>query len=176
MTETAPFDLRPLLAGGLDPLLTVVERAQAVPNDGLLTLDAPFNPVPLRRVLAQMGFSSVAQKLGERHWRIRLTRDGKGCVEGEPSDEDCHGLPDLGAPVCRDGDGVSIDLRGLQPPAPMVAVLRLCGTIADGTAVTAHLDRDPLYLYPELAEIGWSVVGISGESGDIRIRLRRDGY
>ncbi len=175
MTDFRPFDLRPLLARGVDPLHVVVERAQAVAMGGRLVLDAPFNPLPLRRVLAQMGFSSRADRLGESHWRIALARDGEGRVEGGPTDEDCHGLPDLGAPVRRSGDGIDIDLRGLQPPAPMLAILRLCATIADDTAVTAHVDRDPIYLYPELAEIGWTVLSVAQDAGDVQVRLRRGG-
>ncbi len=60
-----------------------------------------------------------------------------------------------------DADGEHIDVRGLSPPQPLVAIVRLIETIDDARAVVAHLDRDPLMLYPELAERGW--VAATGE-------------
>ena len=56
----------------------------------------------------------------------------------------------------RTADAVHIDLRGLQPPEPMVAILRIIDEGGVDTALVAHLDRDPIFLYPELDERGWS--------------------
>lgn len=70
-------------------------------------------------------------------------------------------------------DGVHIDVRGMQPPQPMVAILSLVRTIDDDTAVIAHLDRDPQMLYPELAELGWTAQPLDGEPGEVRLRLTR---
>jgi uncharacterized protein DUF2249 len=70
----------------------------------------------------------------------------------------------------RDDDGEHIDVRGLAPPAPLVEILRLIvGGVSD--AVIVHHDRDPLLLYPRLAEIGWSAERIAGEPGEVRLRL-----
>lgn len=173
MSDNTLFDLRPLLTQGIDPLQTVVERARAVGAGGALLLVAPFNPLPLRRVLAQMGFSSTALRQGDGEWRISLLRDGRGRVEGEPTAEDCPGPADLGAPVQRQADGLHIDVRGLEAPQPMVAILRLCASLGEDAAVIVHHDRDPVYLYPELAEIGWTADPLPGTPGEVRLLLRR---
>ncbi|HXP97461.1 MAG TPA: DUF2249 domain-containing protein [Telmatospirillum sp.] len=175
MSNIQPFDLRPLLARGVDPLQTVVERAQLVGGDDALVLDAPFNPMPLRRVLAKMGFSSTANKVGEGHWRVSCRRDGLGHIEGRLTDEDCQGLPDVGAPVHPAADGVHIDVRGMTAPRPMLAILRLCAALGEGIDIIVHHDRDPIYLYPELAELGWDVEPLEGEPGEVRLRLRQGG-
>ena len=70
-------------------------------------------------------------------------------------------------------DGVHIDVRGLAPPQPLVAILGLVRGIDDDTAVVVHHDRDPELLYPELAEIGWQAERIEGEPGEVRLRLSR---
>jgi hypothetical protein len=49
-----------------------------------------------------------------------------------------------------------IDVRGLSPPEPMVAILGLIDRGEAGNALTAHLDREPIFLYPELEDRGWS--------------------
>jgi hypothetical protein len=75
-----------------------------------------------------------------------------------------------GARRWNDGDGQHIDVRGLAAPAPLVEILRL---VAGGVAgaVIVHHDRDPLLLYPRLAEIGWTAEQIAGEPGEVRLRL-----
>jgi hypothetical protein len=74
----------------------------------------------------------------------------------------------------RDAAGEHIDVRGLAPPQPLLAILRLVqeqGTA--GAAVVVHHDRDPAMLYPELAELGWSAERVEGEPGELRLRLTR---
>lgn len=70
-------------------------------------------------------------------------------------------------------DGVHIDVRGLLPPGPLVAILELAGSIHDATSIIVHHDRDPQLLYPELAEIGWTAERIDAEPGEVRLRLER---
>jgi Uncharacterized conserved protein (DUF2249) len=53
-------------------------------------------------------------------------------------------------------EGLHIDVRGLQPPEPMIAILGLIdGGEVEG-ALIAHLDREPIFLYPELDDRGFS--------------------
>ena len=81
------------------------------------------------------------------------------------------GHPPSPARRWRDADGEHIDVRGLAPPQPLVAILRLVASISDATAVVVHHDRDPLLLYGELAEVGWVAQRIAGEPGEVRLRL-----
>jgi hypothetical protein len=73
----------------------------------------------------------------------------------------------------QDGGEAHIDVRGLPPPQPLVAILRLLASSGGDTAVVAHLDRDPQMLYPELAQIGWQAERIAAGDGEVRLRLRR---
>jgi hypothetical protein len=80
-----------------------------------------------------------------------------------------------GAPAPRqwEEDGAThIDVRGLPPPQPLVAILRLVRSAAAGATVIVHHDRDPLLLYPELAELQWNAARIAGEPGEVRLLLR----
>jgi len=47
-------------------------------------------------------------------------------------------------------------VRDLEPPEPMIAILRTIDEGAVDTALIAHLDREPVFLYPELDDRGWS--------------------
>jgi hypothetical protein len=75
-------------------------------------------------------------------------------------------------------DGIHIDVRGLNPPEPMLAILALLEK-DDVSSLIAHLDREPLFLYPELDERGWAYELLPPECGDqscthdVRLRLVR---
>lgn len=66
-----------------------------------------------------------------------------------------------------------IDVRGLAPPQPLVSILRLLAAAGDAACVVAHLDRDPVMLYPELEALGWLAEPVAGDAGEVRLRLRR---
>lgn len=72
-----------------------------------------------------------------------------------------------------EGNAVELDVRGLPPPEPMVAILRLCASVPRDTCIVVRLDRDPVFLYPELAEQGWAATRIDGDDGEVRLRLER---
>ena len=72
-----------------------------------------------------------------------------------------------------EADGAHIDVRGLQPPGPLVAILEQVESISDTTPVIVHHERDPQMLYPELAEIGWTALRIDGTPGEVRLKLER---
>ena len=72
----------------------------------------------------------------------------------------------------RDAQGEHIDVQGLPRPQPLVAILRLVHELGDsGTALIVHIDRDPLALYPELAELGWTAELLSSDADEVLLRL-----
>ena len=164
---TARIDVRPFLAAGRDPFTTVMAAAADVPQGGGLVIDAPFDPVPLRRVLERRGFATFGRRLAERHWRICCRRDPdpEAAVHPPPSPS--------GATVWRSADGVHIDVRGLSPPAPMTAILRLIDSGEHQGVVIVHHQREPVYLIPELADRNWAYAYLDGEPGEVRLRLTR---
>ncbi len=74
-----------------------------------------------------------------------------------------------------DAGGEHIDVRGLAPPQPLVAILRLVREQegVSGATVIVHFDRDPQLLHSELAEIGWVAERIDADPGEVRLRLER---
>ncbi|HET8748127.1 MAG TPA: DUF2249 domain-containing protein [Ramlibacter sp.] len=70
-------------------------------------------------------------------------------------------------------DGLAhIDVRGLPAPQPLVAILRRVHALGPQQELVVHHERDPLLLYPELAEIGWEAERIAAPAGEVRLRLR----
>ena len=133
------IDVRPILADGHDPFFEIMAVVDTVPVAGGLTIDAPFNPSPMRRVLGRRGFISYARRIAAHHWRLFLLHDESGDAEQPPSV-----TTDTGAKVWRTDDGVHIDVRGLERPVPMIAILSLIDGSGHEGVVVAHLDRRPV--------------------------------
>jgi hypothetical protein len=72
-----------------------------------------------------------------------------------------------------DTDGLHIDVRNLPPPQPMIAILGQIDQRNQHGPLIVHHDREPIYLYPELVERGWSWRLVEGKSGEIRLLLSR---
>jgi hypothetical protein len=68
------LDLRPLFERGEEPLSDILDLAATVPPGGVLTVIAPFHPVPLRRLLAGRGFASLPTPLQDGAWRVVFQR------------------------------------------------------------------------------------------------------
>ena len=80
----------------------------------------------------------------------------------------------------RADDAVHIDVRGLDPPEPMVVILRAIDSGEVGTVLVAHLDREPIFLYPELDDRGWSHEILQSSCGSLDcedgVMLRMERY
>jgi hypothetical protein len=55
----------------------------------------------------------------------------------------------------------------------LIQVLQLVQRLPADAVLIAHHDRDPLWLYPELVQIGWWAEVIDGEPGEVRLRMTR---
>jgi len=83
-----------------------------------------------------------------------------------------------GSRVWHEADGLHIDVCGLEPPQPAVAILGLIDSGEAGATLTAHLDREPISLYPELEERGWdhemlASCGHGAQDDEVKLRLVR---
>ena len=167
--DCVPVDVRPILAGGEDPFAVIMEEASSVAMGGFLVIDAPFNPSPLRRILAGRGFSSYGRKLSEGHWRVFFHLDGGADWERGAEVE----VTPEGAMTWREDDGIHIDVRKLTPPNPLLSIIRLIESIEGNQTVVVHHDREPQLLAPELAERGWRIARMASEVVNIRLWLER---
>jgi uncharacterized protein (DUF2249 family) len=120
-----------------------------LPEDHVLVLRAPFEPIPLYEVLGRRGFAHWTERHAPDDWSVWFYR--------------------AGAPV------VVLDVRGLEPPQPMVRVLEAAERLAPGGELEVRHDRRPTFLYPQLDERGFVHETDEPEPGLVRIRIRRGG-
>ena len=69
------FDVRKLLADGIDPLTEIRKRVAGLkPNEGLIIV-APFLPAPLIELLRGEGFGSRVERQPDGAWVVHFSRD-----------------------------------------------------------------------------------------------------
>jgi hypothetical protein len=176
-SQAETIDVRSILRDQGEPFGAVMAIVESLPEHAGLIIEAPFNPLPLRRVLGRMGFATYGERLvsaitpalaPDEHWRIWCAREGK------PSERDTSATSVSGAAIWTQADGVHIDVRGLAAPAPLHAILSLIDSGHHEGVIVVHHEREPLFLFPELAERGWTHAIIEGEPGEVRLVLRRE--
>jgi len=162
----ASLDVRPILAEGRDPFAKIMAVVTEIAPGAALVLDAPFDPSPLRRLLAGKGFAEHAECPAPGHWRVYFRKPQEGPPPEAPAASG-------GARIWCEAEVAHIDVRGLDAPEPMLAILRLLERPDCGASVIVHHEREPLFLYSELAERGWRHEVVAGELGEVRLLLTR---
>lgn len=80
--------------------------------------------------------------------------------------------PPLGK-IWQADDGLHIDVRGLtEPPEPMVAIIRQLED-ADGPVIIHHFCL-PVYLFPELDELGWGYKVLTETDDEVQLLLQKN--
>lgn len=158
-------DVREDIARGGEPFARIMAAVKALGLDQALVLRAPFEPVPLYGVLGKQGFAHRTERRDAADWWITFYRRGSSATSGE-------GGPTTG-PVASETETVTLDVRGLEPPHPMVRILERLDALTGGSELIVLHERRPLFLYPQLEERGYVHQTDEPEPGLIRIRIRR---
>jgi uncharacterized protein (DUF2249 family) len=153
--QVVDVDVRPILEEGADPLGPIMKKVKALEPGRVLKIVAPFKPEPLIRLLEKKGFESWSETIGDESvhtWFYMRSRDRAiGSFEKPFATEDWQTMLDR-----HDGKLVTIDVRHLEMPLPMMAILEALESLPGGYALVVHHKRIPVFLLPELAERGWT--------------------
>jgi len=151
-------DVREDLQRGEEPFARIVAAARALGAAEALVIRAPFEPVPLYDVLGRRGLAHWTEQLAAGDWRVWFHRGAS--------------VPP--APVSTRADATTLDVRGLEPPLPMVRVLERLDALEPGDALTVLHERRPMFLYPQLDARGFHHETDVSEPGLVRIVIRRE--
>lgn len=141
-------DVREDLRAGREPFRRILDGALALPVGSVLRVRAIFEPVPLYAVLGKQGLAHYTERLAPDDYRVWFHRDGQAHAPAPAVSA---------APVASaDDDVVVLDVRGLEPPEPMVRTLEALATLPRGATLVQLNVRVPEFLLPKLEERGFS--------------------
>lgn len=149
--DSTLLDVRPMLSGGKDPFAAIMQAIGGLAPGKGLVVRAPFEPKPLFGILASKGYKGRSLRLEENDWLAEF-------LPGQQS---------AAAPQLR------LDVRGLQPPEPMMQILAACENLAPGATLEVTHDRRPEMLYARLDERGLAHATSEGVGGVIHIKITR---
>ncbi len=167
------LDVREDLRRGQEPLGRIMAAVKGLAPGQVLVVRAPFEPVPLYDVLGRRGLAHWTERQADDDWSVWFYRpDAAPSAPGAAEPAGVGAPPAAGAPPPAPRT-VTIDVRGLEPPMPMVLVLeRLERLEADEQLEVIH-ERRPLFLYPLVVERGFVHETDEPEPGVVRILIRR---
>jgi len=116
-----------------------------------------------REVLAQLGIDECCAS--------HLTLDEAAAAAGLPPTELMRRL-ELAVPP-PSPSRVTLDVRGLPPPLPLVRVLERVETLGVGESLEMVHDRRPMLLYPQLEALGLAHETSEPEPGVVRVLITR---
>lgn len=147
-------DVRDDLRSGREPFSKIMAAVAALRPEEVLHLRATFEPVPLFSVMAKRGFTHAARRHATDDWSVWFWR---APATAPDADQPTAAPPaDVPAPSERT---VVLDVRGLEPPEPMLRTLAALEELPAGHELLQVNVRVPQFLLPLLAERGfmWEV-------------------
>lgn len=177
------LDVRPLITAGNDPLNTILEKVRALQPGMVLKIVNSFTPLPLIALLSKKGFRSWSDEIEDDVVNTYFLLDEAagaeslrgmpGVVPGVSAAPAAPSTPaDWTATMARfTGNLVTLDVRELQMPLPMMAILETLDDLPPGNALFVHHKRIPVFLLPELAERGFAYRICETGDGEVQLLI-----
>lgn len=170
------LDVRPDLNQGQDPFAKIMQAVGKLSAGQELLLIAPFEPVPLYTVLEQQGFAHATENAAPDEWRVTF-RPAPATASTQEAHQQIPGDHASADAAHKDAasvqQAIQLDTRGMEPPGPLVLILNRLETLGADQRLVAHIDREPLLLFPELVERGWAYEGAPQADGSFIISISR---
>ncbi|MDP3468139.1 MAG: DUF2249 domain-containing protein [Daejeonella sp.] len=151
--ETAhiiPLDVRAMLAEGNDPLRLIQQYVKELKEGQVLKIINTFEPTPLIKLLEKQGFESYVDQIEKNlietyFYRNKPAEINQAIPEGVESDWN-QLLKQY------DNKMIELDVRHLEMPGPMMAILEELEKLDYGKALYVHHKRIPVFLLSELKD------------------------
>lgn len=150
LADIVELDVRVEIESGKDPLNLILKAVKQLQPGQLLKLINSFEPVPLILLLEKQGFESYVETINENLVNTFFHKN-----QGTPMKEVDTSKASLGWDEIwqRFTDKiVTVDVRLLEMPLPMLTILDELDKLPDGKALYVIHKRIPVFLLPELTE------------------------
>lgn len=134
------------------------------------------DPVPLYYQFAAIfpsAFTWEYEARGPEEFAVRITRLAPDPEQAAVAPPGAPVVPSSSATAGEAGSPAArlIDVRGLEPPAPMHQILDAVAELSAGGKLIAHLDRRPVHLLPELEQRGLQYLDEPQPDGSWRLHI-----
>lgn len=150
VTDPTHFDVRAIPCRIKHPL--ILQRWSDLPVGGHFVLINDHDPVPLRYQFAAQfpdafAWEYLVRDLEEFH--VKITK----LAPAEPPASTFSSAP--AAPSAKPRPMQQLDVRGLEPPEPLLRILSVLENLPAGVVLRAITDREPCHLFGEATQRGF---------------------
>lgn len=148
------LDVRPLLSDGNDPLKEILDALKNLAPSRVLKIVNTFEPSPLIALVGKKGFSSYSEAAAGD---LVFTYFYKASEEEEGAEKNHLPVEDDWEQLFHRFDAglVTIDVRDLPMPQPMMRILEALDGLPAGKALFVVHKKIPVFLLPELKDRGF---------------------
>ncbi len=129
----------------------IFQRWADLPVGAFFILVNDHDPIPLYYQFKALFADAFAWEYlvdGPVEFQVKIKRLASTPVNVPPPPPRRASDPDTAGP------GALMDLRGLEPPLPMIHILNALESVAAGVSYRAQTDRQPVHLFPEIVSRG----------------------
>lgn len=167
------FDVRDLLAAGKDPLTLILDKVKALNAGEALKVINTFEPVPLIKMLEKQGFDvyvdTIDAELVETYFYKKSDETTIQEVSTKGADSGWDAITQQFADKM-----ITIDVRQLEMPQPMMRILEQLDKLPDNTALYVYHKRIPVFLLPELSDKGFDYRIKEISEGEVHLLIFRN--
>jgi uncharacterized protein (DUF2249 family) len=167
------LDVRDDLARGGEPFSRIMSAVAALKDGEALHLRAPFEPVPLFAVMEKRGFGHSVERHADDDWSVRFFHQDEPSKQ-ERIEKPLVTVPRTEADTTKARTEVWLDVRGLEPPEPMVHTLEALESLPHGSMLVQINSRVPQFLLPILRERGFHFAIDESQPGEVQVRIWRN--
>lgn len=165
------LDVRPIIESGVDPFKDIMKAIKGLKPDNVFHLINTFDPVPLYSVLGSKGFEHWTEKTGDVYNVYFYSGAGVSSsspVSGSHVDGRSADLSDEHEEIL-----VELDVRGLEPPEPMMRILETISRLEDNSILLVHHHREPVMLYEKLEQRGYEAIANKIEENYYKVIIKK---
>jgi uncharacterized protein (DUF2249 family) len=171
--QVTELDVRSVIASGSDPLSIIMEKVKVIQPGQALKIINTFEPMPLILMLKKKGFEiyvdEISDDLIETYFYKTVNTSSAEIKAEQPAANDWEQT------LQKFRDKLQkIDVRQLEMPQPMLAILEAVDHLNTDTALYVYHKRIPVFLLPELAQKGFDYRIKEIKDGEVHLLIFKD--
>jgi hypothetical protein len=170
--EIIDLDVRDILARDRDPLPQIMKKLRSLQAGKVLRITNSFEPTPLMELLGKQGFRSFTEKPSPEIYYTYFYKTGAQLPVAEPIPGNKAISWDESIERFK-GRLQLIDVRTLEMPGPMIAILEALEKLPGDKALFVFHKKFPLFLLPELKARNFDYVTNRVSDTELQILIYR---
>lgn len=166
------LDVRQVISSGQDPLKLILQEINELRPGNVLNIINSFEPTPLMQLLGKQGFESYSEVISDELVHTYFYKKEEPSLIVDRKETDVEGWYELLKRF--DHRLETIDVRNMEMPMPMHAILGALDELPAGKALFVYHKRIPVFLLPELESRQFNYRIREVSDGEIHLLIYKD--